>query len=464
MILSSSIRNSSCVVRNSIGIYKILFRDYKDYGKTRKKNIKTKEDRLWNKKLAMNPFSRNVGLARQLKGLEIGVEDSILKSEDINDVLGNIDATLENKKTETLLHKQVNEDYKRILTTRKIIKKKVFPTKQNPLLLTWMEKEMIKYLHKKDPIEWSIERLSESFPATTSVIVKVLKSRTVYEPEKIRKYNDEVTTNWKLLSKGQIQLDADYEKHLRTSKCDISMVMTAGERNLVEQEISLNSEKSIALPKPTIPGEFASIIIDYNKKIRNKNQDQKDSINLLEMSNLFGENTIPGTPLENQVSAYSDTALIATSIDLKKEKQMDVEKFRKEYLSEHKGTSSSRDRINEYKEKYMKWVSDEARRSKFVNVESVSQSDVNILDGAVVQNSVIKSIQKEESIKVSESETGHTFIYNQDKGYSYLSVSNKTQDKLDVPENLRKNYNFFQVEDTLYDKNGNMLYRIPGQS
>ena len=45
--------------------------------------------------------------------------------------------------------------------------------KPEPNLLTWMEKELIKYLHKQDSSEWTVTRLSESFPATEDVIRKV---------------------------------------------------------------------------------------------------------------------------------------------------------------------------------------------------------------------------------------------------------------------------------------------------
>ena len=54
-----------------------------------------------------------------------------------------------------------------------MIQKSVYPMKPEPNLLTWMEKELIKYLHKQDSSEWTVTRLSESFPATEDVIRKV---------------------------------------------------------------------------------------------------------------------------------------------------------------------------------------------------------------------------------------------------------------------------------------------------
>lgn len=39
-----------------------------------------------------------------------------------------------------------------------------------PNFLTWNDKQQIKFLHRTDPEQWTIERLSESFPALPEVI------------------------------------------------------------------------------------------------------------------------------------------------------------------------------------------------------------------------------------------------------------------------------------------------------
>lgn len=51
-----------------------------------------------------------------------------------------------------------------------IVSQKYFK-KQMPNFLTWSDKEQIKYLHKTDPEEWTVERLSEAFPALPAIIV-----------------------------------------------------------------------------------------------------------------------------------------------------------------------------------------------------------------------------------------------------------------------------------------------------
>ena len=131
---------------------------------------------MWETQKSMNPFARNVGAARQLRNLGLDKDDGTFKTEDANEAFGNLEETLEDKINRSKAYRKqfkADEENQRELAKRKIIQKKVFPKAPNPSLLTLMEKEMIKYLHKKDSVEWSIERLAESFPATPGVIQKV---------------------------------------------------------------------------------------------------------------------------------------------------------------------------------------------------------------------------------------------------------------------------------------------------
>merc|ERR1719219_716129 len=146
---------------------------------------------------------------------------------------------------------------------------------------------MIRYLHRTDPEEWNHHRLAESFPATVSVINKVLRAKTLTDQRMIRDYNKEVNNNWKLLSKGQLDLDPAYENHLKSGYKNLQI--SSGLKNLAEQEIMMEFEKlSNGLPKPAIPGEFAKIIIDYKTKLE---KDKKDagvtSSEVIEVDNLF---------------------------------------------------------------------------------------------------------------------------------------------------------------------------------
>eukprot|EP00090_Calanus_glacialis_P010440 TRINITY_DN18824_c0_g1_i1.p1 TRINITY_DN18824_c0_g1~~TRINITY_DN18824_c0_g1_i1.p1 ORF type:complete len:479 (-),score=140.43 TRINITY_DN18824_c0_g1_i1:36-1439(-) len=428
----------------------------------RKQAHKTREDRLWETQKSMNPFARNVGAARQLRNLGLDKDDGTFKTEDANEAFGNLEETLEDKINRSKAYRKqfkADEENQRELAKRKIIQKKVFPKAPNPSLLTLMEKEMIKYLHKKDSVEWSIERLAESFPATPGVIQKVLKSKTVYVEAAIKKYNKTVVDNWKLLSSGQLELEPEYEKHLKEGNRSLSL--SSGEKNLAEQEIRVKLEKTLALPKPAVPGEFASIIVNYNNKLaRDKQEASLEVKEVIEMQSLFGENTIPGTPLENEVSPYSETALLVSSIDLSREKLMDIEKFRNLYLKDSKKKKKVED-PNRFREKYLEWVKNEGEKSKFAT-KAVNKIDAVELSKIGKDNQLLYEAAEREEIDVQLSETGQTFVYDPEAGYKQPYISPENPDTIEIPEGMKNKYNFYQLGDSFYDRDGQFLYRVPG--
>ena len=130
----------------------------------------------------------------------------------------------------------------------------------------------------------------------------MLRAKTLTDQKMIREYNKEVNKNWKLLSGGKLDLDPAYENHLKTGYKNLQI--SSGLKNLAEQEIMMEFEKlSNGLPKPAIPGEFAKIIIDYKNKI-SKDREETHSLTerqVFDVPHLFGDNTIPGTPMLNEV-------------------------------------------------------------------------------------------------------------------------------------------------------------------
>ena len=282
----------------------------------RGKKPKSKADQAFELQKSMNPYVQNVGLSRQLKVLGLNSDDPTFKSENVSEALGDLDQSLEefrDRSSEFRRQYEADQEELAVKAKRRIVYKSMFRSKPPPPLLTWLEREMIKYLHKQDSVEWSIERLSECFPATGSVIhqvkhlenirnqlnnlLQVLRSRSMCDEDKISKYNKEVTNNWKLLSRGKLEISPDYENHLKSGYKTLSI--SSGLKNLAEQEIMVELEKKVsALPKPAIPGEFASIIIDYNKNLAKKKEEEQAE---LEQTEIDHEGGRPDQDQENVV-------------------------------------------------------------------------------------------------------------------------------------------------------------------
>ncbi|XP_030375916.1 neugrin [Scaptodrosophila lebanonensis] len=90
-----------------------------------------------------------------------------------------------------------------------MIKHKYFRDAKLPNLLLHAEKEQMRLLHERDPEEWSVERLAESFPATPEIVKKVLRAK--WRPQnfqRIRAHDESVIRNW-----------AD----MRAGKCDVNI-------------------------------------------------------------------------------------------------------------------------------------------------------------------------------------------------------------------------------------------------
>ena len=72
---------------------------------------KTQEDKEWEFRKSMNPFATNVGMARQLKKLNIGSNDQVFKTEDVGELLDEMDDTVEAFRDKSLeFRKQMEAD------------------------------------------------------------------------------------------------------------------------------------------------------------------------------------------------------------------------------------------------------------------------------------------------------------------------------------------------------------------
>ncbi|XP_054635082.1 neugrin [Dunckerocampus dactyliophorus] len=75
-----------------------------------------------------------------------------------------------------------------------IIKRKMMPSGAPERKLTWQAIEQIRYLKQEQPDEWSVKRLAEGFSVTPDVIVRVLKSKFIPDPDRKIKQDVKVMT------------------------------------------------------------------------------------------------------------------------------------------------------------------------------------------------------------------------------------------------------------------------------
>jgi len=442
---------------------------------TSKESIKGRNRQAGREKPPKNPFYSNVGASRQLQSLGLDVDDPELNKQDYL-----YDQSLESRMEESkAFRKQWKADEAELkeLAKRKIVQKKMFPKPANPNLLTWLEKETIRFLHQQDPVEWNHEKLAESFPATPGVIHKVLRGRTITNPEKIAEYNAEVTSNWKLLAKGKLELEEGYQRHLASSS---GSELPLTQRLLAEQDAVGRVEKiTNKLPRPSVPGPWASIVADYNRKIEENKQESDPSIGCM-----FAPNSVPGSPEQGEVSPYSDTALLATDIDLAKEQPMDVATFKKTYLSDTDKKEEELDE-NPWRARYLAWVRAESRKEAraTARVEKLQAEDVEVAQRKVTkwkrtdENTMSKvedylkqferklvpqTIKPEVDARYQEQQqpVRHKGMFEDSALQPRLKKIQSEQ--VEIPAELKaEGWSLFKVGSEVYDRQGNLLYRTP---
>ncbi|KAJ1522224.1 hypothetical protein ONE63_002532 [Megalurothrips usitatus] len=149
------------------------------------------------------------------------------------------------------------------------IQRKQLKEEKLPNMLFWDEKQEIKTLHANDPEKWTIMRLAFSYPASPSVIKKVLKSQMkLRSQEEIERHDRRVQRNWEEYSEGKLRIQNKVlEKHL----------MAFTKRNEIRpttcKDISSVPAKDFN-PLSNIlkdGGVFASIYQSYQKATENSN-------------------------------------------------------------------------------------------------------------------------------------------------------------------------------------------------
>lgn len=242
----------------------------------------------------------------------------------------------------------------------------------------------------------------------------------------------------------------------------------------MEQEILEAHEKNLMLlpPRPVVPGPFGSIIVNYKKKLESANNpppQNYEAPDVIEMERLFGDNSVPGTPMRNEVSSWGETALLATDIDLAKERKMDIEQFRKKYQKPRTEEVEEGD-DNPYRKKYLKWL-DKEREKSFEQtrvVPRLSESDVSEVRDShwiekrvkEVENPLVSGVLNRGVSEHSQEE--EVFVFDENSGYKKPFVTQDYPDTIEIPKELKRRHKMYRVNDCYYDQGGEFVYKVPG--
>ena len=428
----------------------------------RKNPLKEQKKRIQQKKLAMiqhaDPFKTNVGMRHQLNNTDLPDPDDpafqVFDHDiDITEKLESIVSTSEIDQRKTIQGLPRNVYIDKDEVRRAIVKKKYMPDPREPQLLTWMEKELVKKLHREDPLTWTQEQLSECFPVTPKSVKKILKNKEgKIKPHQIIRHNEIVRENWKLLSKNQLENSEPILEHLKTVGHKIfsnsmDKFIPSGQRQELEQRILQDYSASIQPVKPKLTGQFGSILVNHQKRV-GKWKDAGE--NIVEIENLLDSKDDFMDSL-NEPDPKLGTARInvesKSDID---EKNLTVHKFRKLFYQELKKKAAT----NEDAKKYFKWMRTE---KKFLEMGEKTSAR-NILQDDIVE----KNIETESTIVEDERKVQKYKDIRPDKIVLKSKSKMELKMKIDIPKDLYKENAMYQIGDCFYDSNGEFLHRIPG--
>lgn len=273
---------------------------------------------------------------------------------------------------------------------------------ENLNFLTWAEKEQIRLLHSQNPEEWSVERLSDSFPADVSAISKIIKSN--WQPknkQRIEKHDANVWKNWNRFQSKQIKnLDPAIAAHLnKFSARDLNIKTIATVESAELSEIR-NARKPLH-------SEFSKIITSC-KAYKNK------------------ETTFFETNGETKLKISKIPTKDGTHLLGKIEDRTPV-------TMKHLIDSDTKDFVN--------------ADAKVIKMNS-KESDI-----------VDLTVPHPETLKIKKFDT--TEVRPEEEALKQLSVPS-IRETITIPRRLFKEGATYKLDDCFYDDDGEFLYRVPG--
>lgn len=360
---------------------------------------------------------------------------------------------------------------------QQIVVQKYFKEKQ-PRFLTFAEKELICKLHRFNPDEWTVERLSKSFPALPETIQKILRSKwSPKSVEKIIEYDNVVTRNWEKFRKGELPLNPILNEHLMKFK-DRKIISTDRE-SLAEQFVPKLEFKK---PKSQL---FSSIIQTYlnEKKSDTKLLSQEDNPNRMADQSDFENQSLPiANATTNSPSAVQNRKKFA----LNKEHSLTIQSH-----------TDSQNSDMSLKEREELLTFDEFVKTKLENIHQESPEEgitlMNVYrkqmdgsqetseDAAASDNAVIYA-EKDNSSKIVRRSDKDISIAPKDRNKNFnivgandnlmdtsIKVWKKNVDTqlnyakpIKIAKHLYKPGMTYRINDCYYDDDGEFLYRVPG--
>lgn len=313
------------------------------------------------------------------------------------------------------VHK-VHKEYERevVYNAEKVqqlmIKNKYFKD-NSPGFLTWSEKEQMRQLHSKNPEEWSLERLAESFPANIPTVVKVVKAKWVpRDANAVQKHDERVKRAWNMFRKNECKdLDPQLVEHLKKfSHRNFDNTVSSVVQKALE-------ENKFKFPKPK-KSEFASIITSC-KGYKTDTPELSDG----QKSVVVKDKALEITDGVRDKMPTNDTFALGV---ISRKNYMQFDQVKKVQKDPEVTT------MNPFSDTYSDQV---------IELKMDARLDA------------VGKFEKDEST-----------MENYQKHPSEIYLYDNLKERIKIPKKLYKKGATYQMKDCFYDSTGELLYRVPG--
>lgn len=364
---------------------------------------------------------------------------------------------------------------------QQIVKKKYFQEKE-PRFLTFAEKELICKLHKDKPEEWTIEKLSQSFPALPETISKILRSKSwsLKSIERVIQYDNVVIENWKKFHLEQLALSSRLSEHL--AKFKTRKIILTDREQLAKQFVQPKPE--FKKPKSQLFSSFLQSYLDKEQQTEAKLLSQENSPNkVIDTSNHSDNNQTLITDMAG--NSYIAVRNSETAISNKKQMFPLTSYIKKKHtiLSKEKKNPEKPLTFDEFVKANLENIQKESLEEGITLLNTYRQqidARQEMQTAKVVFRGFNKAMIKTEentssedvqqyNKNISKQNNKNNDIITTDKLVdSNIKVWNKKIDSecdyakpIKIAKHLYKLGKIYRISDCYYDDDGEFLYRVP---
>lgn len=353
----------------------------------------------------------------------------------------------------------------------KIIERKYFKTPQEVNFLTWRAKEQIRFLNAEYPEEWTLERLSQSFPISKTGVIKLLSSAYVIKsPEEIFKHDSNVKKRWKKL-KEELSLNEGVVSP------EFKHLVESGKLELLKNAGGLMEAPKLPSERQTIPkknsekkmGRFESILQNW-ERLSEKQNYIRDTINKQASVKLIPAEQDTSAKIPNEECNESKLDWSSINHEMKET----------DFRARDSHLEPSENLTTQVTEEYLKNFPRKIRRE--IKSGNISLSDLTYLEAyQLIGTEKVKdtktSSPTESSYKAEQhSENNSDSLLEEllsESTSSAIPVASRPQkmpnfsgftveDYVTIPEHVKgAKRTLYKKDNSYYDENGEFLYKVP---